>query len=101
MPPEPGPESSHQPKRLQPGVLIFHVEPRYPRGLDQKEIEIVKLHATVGENGHVIHVQRISGRMPVASEAMSAIREWRYSPTLFNGHPVKIEEEITIAFRAR
>jgi hypothetical protein len=32
---------------------------------------------------------------------MSAIREWKYSPTLFDGHAVKTEEKIVVAFRAR
>jgi protein TonB len=87
---------------LQLGGLIFHVEPRYPRGGDQIEIEeIVKLHATVGENGQITDVKRISGPMPLIPAAMSAIREWRYAPTLLNGRPVKTEADVTIVFRAR
>ena len=100
--PEPGAASSHHAERLQLGGLIFHVEPQYPRGGDQIEIEeIVKLRATVGENGQITDVERISGPMPLIPAAMSAVRKWRYAPTLLNGRPVKTEADVTIVFRAR
>jgi TonB family protein len=101
VPREAGAVASQQPKRLQPGTLVFHVDPQYPRKLARNEVAIVKLLATVGENGQVINVQRISGPQPFASAAISAVREWRYSPTLFDGRPVKTEQTITIAFRSR
>jgi TonB family protein len=101
VPREAGAEASQQPKRLQPGTLLFHVDPQYPRKLARNEVAIVKVLATVGENGQVINVQQISGPQQFASAAISAIREWRYSPTLFDGRPVKTEQTITIAFRSR
>jgi protein TonB len=87
---------------LQFGDLVFYVEPQYPQGRDQIENEeIVKLRATVGEDGQITDVKRISGPMPLIPAAMSAVREWRYTPTLLNGRPVKTEEDVTIEFRAR
>lgn len=96
-----GAEAVQEAKRLQPGALVFRVDPQYPKKIGRNELEIVKLLATVGENGEVTNVQRISGPMPFATAAMSAIREWKYSPTLFDGHAVKTEEKIVVAFRAR
>jgi periplasmic protein TonB len=102
VPPEAGPSSLHQPERLLLGSLIFHVEPQYSPGFDQIEIEeIAKLRATVGENGQITEVKRISGPTPLITAAMSAIRQWRYTPTLLNGRPVRTEEDVTIEFRAR
>jgi len=101
VPREAGAEAVQQARRLQPGVLVFRVDPQYPKKIGRNEVEIVKLLATVGENGQVTNVQRISGPLPFATAAMSAIREWKYSPTLFDGHPVKTEEKIVVAFRAR
>ena len=101
VPREAGAVVSQQPKRLQPGTLVFHVDPQYPRKLARNEVAIVKVLATVGENGQVINVQQISGPQQFASAAISAVREWRYSPTLFDGRPVKTEQTITIAFRSR
>ncbi len=96
-----GADATQEAKRLQPGTLVFHVEPQYSKRMGRGEVEIVKLLATVGENGLVTNVQRISGPPLFASAAINAIREWKYSPTLFDGRPVKTEEKITVAFRSR
>ncbi len=101
VPREVGAEAVQEAKRLQPGALVFRVDPQYPKKIGRNEVEIVKLLATVGENGEVTNVQRISGPLPFATAAMSAVREWKYSPTLFDGHPVKSEQKIVVAFRAR
>jgi hypothetical protein len=100
VPPEPGPGSSHHPERLLVGGLIFHVEPQYPRGQVQTQPEeIVRLRATVGENGQVTDVKLIIGPIPLVPAATNAIREWRYMPTLLNGRPINTEAEIIIMFR--
>jgi hypothetical protein len=101
VPREAGAEAAQQARRLQLGALVFRVDPQYPKKIGRNEVEIVKLLATVGESGEVTNVQRISGPLPFATAATSAIREWKYSPTLFDGHPVKTEEKIVVAFRAR
>ena len=92
VPREAGPEAAQQARRLQLGTLVFRVDPQYPKKIGRNEVEIVKLLATVGISGEVTNVQRISGPLPFATAATSAIREWKYSPTLFDGHPVKTEE---------
>jgi len=94
-------DSDSAPKRLKPGVLVFRVDPAYPKKVGRNEVQIVKLLATVGENGEVRNVQRLSGTPLFASAAISAVREWRYSPTLFDGRPVPTEQKITVAFRSR
>ena len=86
-------------RRLQPGALVFRTEPFVPRGLARNEIEIVKLHANVDHNGRVTDVQRLSGPPAIAQRAISAVREWKYSPTLLDGEPVRTEEKITLVFR--
>jgi protein TonB len=101
VPREAGAEAAQQARRLQLGTLVFRVDPQYPKKIGRNEVEIVKLLATVGESGEVTNVQRISGPLPFATAATSAVREWKYSPTLFDGHPVKTEEKIVVAFRAR
>ena len=95
-----GVDAAQEAKRLQLGTLVFRVDPQYPKKIGRGEVEIVKLLATVGENGQVTNVQQLSGSLPFATAAMSAIREWKYSPTLFDGRPVRTEEKITVAFRS-
>jgi len=102
VPAEPGPGSSHHPERLLVGGLISHVDPQDPRGQAQSQTEeIVRLRATVGEDGEVMDVKSISGSEPLIAAAMRAIREWRYATTFLDGRPVKTEAEVIIAFRAR
>jgi hypothetical protein len=102
VPLEPGLASSHQWERLEVGGLIFHVDPLNTRAQALTEtVEIVKLRASVDENGQVTDVERISGPMPLIPGAMSAIREWRYVPTLLNGRPIKTEEDVLLVYRAR
>jgi hypothetical protein len=99
---EPGTGSSHHPERLLVGGLISHVEPQDSRVQAQSQTEeIVRLRAAVGEDGEVTDVKPISGPTPLVPVSMRAIREWRYAPTLLDGHPVKTEADILIAFRAR
>jgi PilZ domain/Gram-negative bacterial TonB protein C-terminal len=100
VPREVGVDAAQEAKRLQLGTLVFRVDPQYPKKIGRGEVEIVKLLATVGENGQVTNVQQLSGSLPFATAAMSAIREWKYSPTLFDGRPVRTEEKITVAFRS-
>jgi len=95
-----GVDAAQEARRLQLGALVFRVDPQYPKKIGRGEVEIVKLLATVGENGQVTNVQHLSGSLPFATAAMSAIREWKYSPTLFDGRPVRTEEKITVAFRS-
>jgi TonB family protein len=101
VPREVGADAAQEAKRLQLGALVFRVDPQYPKKIGRSEVEIVKLLATVGENGQVTNVQQLSGSLPFATAAISAIREWKYSPTLFDGRPVKTEQKITVAFRSR
>jgi Gram-negative bacterial TonB protein C-terminal/PilZ domain len=98
VPPEPGAESFHRPKRLRVGELIFHVEPRFPRVGDGPE-NTIKLRATVGDDGRIIDIKAISGPPALFPSAMSVIREWRYRPTILNGQPIRTQEDILIVFR--
>jgi Gram-negative bacterial TonB protein C-terminal/PilZ domain len=98
--PEPGPGVAHQPARLQAGNLVSYVEPRQPSPRDRyRSTETVKLRATIGEQGQVIDVKPVSGPIFLLSSAMSAIRHWRYQPTLLNERPVKAQQDVTVEFR--
>jgi len=98
--PEPGPAEAHASARLQAGDLIFYAEPRYPRSVDRAGVtETVKVRATIGPQGQVVNVKPLSGPASLRSAAISAVREWRYNPTLLNGKPVQAQQDVTIEFR--
>jgi hypothetical protein len=98
--PEPGPAVAHKPARLQAGELVFFVWPRYPRPGDRYgSAEILKVRTTIGQLGQVLDIKFVSGSISLLPAAMSAIRLWRYSPTLLNKRPVQVQQDVTIEFR--
>jgi outer membrane biosynthesis protein TonB len=98
--PEPGPGVAHQPTRLQAGELVSYVWPRYPRLGDRYgSTETVKVRAIIGQLGQVLDVKLVSGSMSLLPATMSAIRQWRYHPTLLNDKPVQAQQDITIEFQ--
>ena len=99
VPPQSGPAAA-QPSRLQAGKLVSYVLPRSPSPRDQYGAEeTVKVHATIGQQGLVTEIRPVSGPIFLLSSAMSAIRLWRYEPTLLNERPVQAQLDVTIEFR--
>ena len=97
--PEPGSAVTHRPARLQPGELVSFVWPRYPRPGDRYgSSETVKVRTTIGTMGQVLDIKLVSGSISLLPAATSAIRLWRYKPTLVNKRPVQTQQEITIEF---
>jgi hypothetical protein len=98
--PEPEPALAHKPARLQAGELVSYVWPRYPRpGGRYGSTETVKVRATIGQFGQVLDIKLVSGSISLLPATMSAIRRWRYKPTLLNGRPVQAQQDVTIEFR--
>ncbi len=98
--PQPGPSAAHKPARLQAGELSYFVWPRYSRTGDRYgSAETVKLRTTVGQLGQVLDVKLVSGSIALLPATMSAIRQWRYTPTLLNKRPVQVQQDVTIEFR--
>jgi TonB family protein len=91
---------AREPARLQAGELVSFVWPRYPRpGNRRRSSETVKVRTTIGEFGQVLDVKRVSGSFSLLPAAISAIRMWRYKPTLLNNRPVQAQQDVTIEFR--
>ena len=57
------------------------------------------MRTTIGEFGQVMDVKRVSGSLSLLPAVMSAIRQWRYKPTLLNNRPVQAQQDVTIEFR--
>ena len=98
--PEPGSALAHKPARLQTGELVSFVWPRFPKPGDRHgSSETVKVRTTIGEFGQVLDVKHVSGSISLLPAAVSAIRLWRYNPTLLNKRPVQAQQDVTIEFR--
>lgn len=86
---------------LSGGVLQHKVQPVYPiQALPLRLAGAVVLQATIGEKGKVDELKVVSGPPLLTAAAIDAVRQWRYTPFLLNGKPVKMQKEITISFQA-
>ncbi|MFZ3216370.1 MAG: energy transducer TonB [Candidatus Acidiferrales bacterium] len=93
-------QSAENPRNLQIGQLTNLVEPIYPLDARRTHAEgIVKLHAVVAVDGRIESLEAVSGPDTLVQAAMTAVREWRYSPTLLNGKPIATQEDVSFVFR--
>ncbi len=100
VPPELKSESSASAETLQIGQSISRTDPVYPEDAERQHIEgTVKLRAFVGKDGSVENVEVVSGPPLLASDAVDAVRQWRYKPTLLGNRPIEVAQDVTIVFR--
>jgi hypothetical protein len=98
--PQHGPGAAHMSARLQSAELLSFVWPRYPKSGDPYALaELIKVRATIGRLGRVTVIKFVGGSSSMLPATASAIRQWRYRPTLLNKKPVPAEQDITIEFR--
>jgi TonB family protein len=75
------------------------VEPIYPPEAKQKGVEgEVVFEVTINEQGEVSDVQVLSGNAMLVSAAYEGVRQWRYTPVLLNGDPIRARATVTIRF---
>jgi TonB family protein len=79
--------------------LIYKVTPVYPVIAVRTRVSgDVVLMVTIDEQGLVSDVQVISGHTMLVDAAVTAVKQWRYSPTLLNGEAVPVLATVTIKF---
>ena len=82
-----------------PASLRHRVEPVYPADAKRLRIEgSVVLRATIDEAGKVKSVGVVNGNPMLANAAITAVRQWRYSPSELNHRPTASTTDITIVF---
>ena len=79
---------------------IVDVAPVYP---DRRTagIRLVTLEAVINEEGIVVQVRAVRSQPLLEAAAIAAVKRWRYTPTLLNGHPVSVLMTITVNFELR
>jgi protein TonB len=58
----------------------------------------VIVEATIDERGYVTDARVLQSQPLLDAAALVALKQWRYTPTLLNGVPVKILMTITFNF---
>jgi periplasmic protein TonB len=84
---------------MDPGMLIFSVDPRYPELAKRARIQgTVSLAALIDKNGRIANLHTLGGPPLLVEAALDAVRQWRYRPTILNGQPVEVETQIQVKF---
>ena len=102
-PPPPPPPKSKGPIRVggnvQQANLLRQVQPIYPPIAKTAHISgTVVLHAIISKDGTIEQLEYISGPPLLMKNAMDAVRQWRYRPTMLNGEPVEVDTTVSVVF---
>jgi periplasmic protein TonB len=74
--------------------------PRYPlSAMASHKVGKVLLRYLVHADGAVTDIEVLRGEEPFASEAVTAVRRWRYDPARYNGQPISVSHVIELRFR--
>jgi periplasmic protein TonB len=97
------PAIAARPVQVSSGVmqaaLIYRMEPTYPAIAKAIHLEgAVHLRAIIKTDGSVGELTLVDGNPILGIAAESAVRNWRYKPTLLSGQPVEVETIITVNF---
>ena len=77
-----------------------NVPPVYPEMARHARVQgTVILEATISPQGRVMDLKVLRGIPLLDEAAMSAVRQWTYTPTMLNGTPVPVIMTVTVNFR--
>jgi len=95
-----GAEDVHLKGKVVPASLVYQVTPVYPKEAKKKHIEgTVVLRAMIQKDGTVRDVRLISGPPELTDAAMTAVAQWRYTPTMLENEPVEVDTTISVVFK--
>ena len=103
-PPPPPPKAPTAPVRVGGKISeprkTKNVAPQYPEMAKRARVQgTVILEATISPQGRVSEVKVLRGIPMLDEAAMSAVRQWNYTPTLLNGTPVPVIMSVTVNFK--
>ncbi|MYJ05752.1 MAG: energy transducer TonB, partial [Acidobacteria bacterium] len=98
-PPPPPPEPVRVGGNISPPTKVRDVPPVYPPVAQQARVQgVVILEAVIGPTGAVTDV-KVLRSVPLLDEAaITAVKQWQYTPTLLNGVPVPVIMTVTVNF---
>lgn len=85
--------------QVEAAKVIYQPMPQYPPLAKMARIQgTVRLEAVIAQDGTIQDLKVLSGHPLLIPAALSAVKTWRYEPTLLNGVPVKVITEIDVNF---
>lgn len=103
LPPPPSPKPTQTIVRPGQGVRepkrIAGSPPEYPKFARDARVQgVVILEAVINERGEVGRIKVLRSVPLLDNAAITAVQQWRYTPTLLNGVPVSVLMTITVNF---
>jgi len=87
---------------VQESKLIRKIDPAYPELAKRARVQgKVVMVVNIDEEGNVIDLKVTSGHPLLNESAESAVKQWKYSPTLLNGEPVPVIATVTVIFNLK
>ena len=78
---------------------IKDVQPVFPAEADQAGAEgVVIIDAAIGQDGSVTSARVIQGVPLLNDAALTAVRQWQFTPTRLNGRPIEVLATFTVRF---
>ncbi len=98
-PPPPRPATPVRVSVSKAPTKIRDVSPVYPTIAIASHTEgTVIIEAVIGVTGDVIEAKVLRSKPLLDEAALTAVRQWRYTPTLLNGVPVPVILTVTVTF---
>lgn len=101
-PPPPPPEPLRVGGKVREPEKIVDIPPIYPPlAVAARKEGVVIMEAVIDERGNVVRIKVLRSEPLLDDAAVSAVRRWRYTPTLLNNVPVPVLMTITVRFSLR
>jgi TonB family protein len=86
---------------IRPPRKTKDVKPIYPEALQEAGVDgLVNIEAVIGQDGNVAAARVTSTQVhpDLAGAAVTAVRQWKFEPTLLNGAPVEVVMNVAVSF---
>lgn len=88
--------------QIKPPRRLVNVAPIYPSIAQQARVEgEVEIEAVIGEDGRVREARVTRGTPLLNDAALTAVRQWTFTPTTLNDRPVAVVMTVTVVFTLR
>jgi TonB family protein len=86
------------PAETMAGHCLTMVSPQYPKTEEPLKASTVVLRVVISKSGTVSPVRVVSGEPSLETEAMNAVRLWRYKPFMRDDEPIDVSTDIRVDF---
>jgi protein TonB len=99
-PPDPPPTIVTADFEIAAPEIVDQVEPRYTEPARHAGIEGVVILELIIDTGGAVDSVKVHRGLPLGltQSAVDAVRQWRFAPSTYNGHPVAVRYILTVRF---